>query len=75
MWKCKKCGGEVFAEVEVHSNIEFNIGEDGDITDPSTGFTLEEIVRDDTDVVYYYCDSCGKSSEIELEDIAEWIDE
>ena len=25
MWKCKKCGGEVIAETEIHTTIDFRM--------------------------------------------------
>lgn len=79
MWRCRHCGGEVFAEVEIHSSVEFNIDKHGDITEPSTGFTLDEIVRDDIEVLYYRCEDCGSETDtqdkVELEEIAEWVEE
>lgn len=79
MWRCKKCGGEVFAQVKIHSDIEFNIDEDGDVTEPSTEFTLDEIVRDDIEILCYHCEDCESETESmtvgELKEIAEWIDE
>lgn len=66
MWKCKECGGEVF-DYEIQK-VKSTIFKDKD---------YKTFKDSDTEDYYFECDKCGTSTQerdLELEDIAEWVD-
>lgn len=66
MWRCKKCGGEIIAKVEL-LNDEYRLQKNGNVKIPKREILIDR----------YYCLSCDRIAEDceELQDIAEWEEE
>ena len=77
-WRCKKCGKEILANVEVWDDFEFLIDKQGkiDVLSSYSADTIEDVIRDNpySFETLYFCPKCGEDAD-ELEDIAEWEDD
>ena len=73
MWKCKECGGEIIAETEIHTTIDFRMNRNESFYDVHGFHTLHEIVEDQCDILGYKCIECDEDSE-NLYEIAYWED-
>lgn len=67
-WRCKKCGGKIYAVVTSEQSKTFTLGKDGTPKRCLRKFNAETIG------INYFCDECDKYYEdgTKIKDIAEW---
>ena len=71
MWKCKKCGGKIYAIITSRQSKTFTLGKDG---------TPEKCLRkynEETIGINYFCNECDIYYEngTNLKDVAKWVED
>lgn len=73
MWKCKKCGKKVVAQLEFNDTLSFTLKKNKDLDEFDSFCDLEQVIKSGGFVIGYRCCDCDQESE-ELEEIAIWED-
>ncbi len=77
MWKCKKCGGEIVANVLIEEEFEFALNKNGELTKLSSlsEDTIDDVVKKCPGyyIESFVCKECSNEGDTQ-EEIGKWID-
>lgn len=73
-WKCKDCGGEIIASVEINEHFEFELNKK---FEPIKYLEdMKEVIKDKSNITGIECCQCGngRNTVDELKEISVWED-